>query len=187
MIDFTQHIVGSIAAKESLGKQIDTLEAVCKRLQETISAGGQVLSFGNGGSACDAAHLAEELVARYETERPGIRAQHLGDAGVITCWANDYSFDSVFARQIETHTTSKDAVVAISTSGNSENVLQALEIAKKIGCYRMGLLGRDGGKAKDLVDHAIVIDSRSTAHIQEAHITAIHMICSFLDAQYSSV
>ena len=126
-------------------------------------------------------HLAEELVARYDRERPGIPAQHLLDVGTMTCWANDYDYNSVFRRQIETLLTPKDALVVFSTSGNSANILEALDAAKSRGAVTVALLGKSGGKAKTGASHAIVVDSQITAHIQEAHIALVHIICAQLE------
>ena len=126
-------------------------------------------------------HLAEELVARYKKERPGIRAQHLCDAGTITCWGNDYNFTDIFARQVETHLTPKDVLIVFSTSGNSENILRAMSAANKVGATTIGLLGKNGGKAKTLAKHSLVVESEVTAHIQEAHLVVVHMLCEVLE------
>ncbi|MCL4149502.1 UNVERIFIED_CONTAM: hypothetical protein GTU68_021517 [Idotea baltica] len=126
-------------------------------------------------------HFAEELVARYHRERPGIRAQHLIDSGTITCWANDYDFDTVFARQIETLATSDDVVIGFTTSGNSPNVLNALEAANSLSAYSVAFTGKGGGKAMGLANEAFVIESDTTAYIQVAHMCMIHMICDVLE------
>lgn len=150
-------------------------------IHAAIVAGGRVYACGNGGSCCDAMHLVEELVARYDMERPGIPAHHFGDAGTITCWANDYSFSEVYARQVETLMTKRDILVIFSTSGNSKNVLLALEAANKLGAMTVAFLGKGGGQAKNLATQCFVVESDITSYVQEAHITLIHIICSCLE------
>ena len=168
-----QHLTASSNAILSLRKQ--------NQLIATVKGGGCIYTCGNGGSACEAMHLAEELVARYKKERPGIRAQHLCDAGTITCWANDYNFDDVFARQVETHITNKDLLLVFSTSGGSENILRALSAANKLGATTVALLGKSGGKAKSLAKIPLVVESDVTAHIQEVHLAIVHMLCEILE------
>jgi len=163
--------------------QAHEVSAIVDCLVEKIQAGGTLFTCGNGGSACQAMHLEEELVARYHRERPGIRAQHMCDGGVITCWANDYNFESAFERQVNTFLTDKDVFVVLSTSGNSENVLRALVAAKKLGAKTIGLLGKDGGKAKALCDLSFVVKDPITANVQEAHLALIHIICDQLEVK----
>ncbi len=153
----------------------------CSLLKQTVDAGGTIYSCGNGGSACDAMHLTEELTARYKRERPGIRAMHFLDQGHTTCWANDYDYKSSFARFAETFCTDKDCLIGISTSGNSENVSLAVNAAKEKGTKTIGLLGKDGGKIKDEVDTALVVPSSETDRIQEVHITLIHAFVESLE------
>ncbi len=142
---------------------------------------GTVFAVGNGGSACDAMHLVEELVARYKADRPGVRAMHFVDAATITCWSNDYNYSGVFERYAQTFCASRDCLVAISTSGNSENILKAIQAAKNNGAKVIGLTGATGGKMIGLCDQLIRIPSQETARIQEAHITVIHAWCEMLD------
>ena len=161
--------------EEELLSIVDTLEKVCKQ-------GGRIYTCGNGGSACDAMHFAEELVARYLRERPGIPAQHLIDSGTMTCWANDYDFSSVFSRQVETLMTSKDAFVGFTTSGNSENIIKAVAASQKIGGATVVLCGKDGGKLQSYeLDHFIIVKSQLTSHIQEAHMIIVHLLCDLLE------
>jgi D-sedoheptulose 7-phosphate isomerase len=157
------------------------IESASTKLLEVLSAGGTIYSCGNGGSACDALHLTEELVARYKRERPGYRAMHFLDPGTVTCWANDYEFADVFARQARTFCSAKDVLIAITTSGNSENILRAITAAREKGCYVVALLGKDGGKAKTIADSAIVIPHTATERIQEVHITIIHIFCEMIE------
>lgn len=177
-----EHLQGSAKAKLALLEQKNKIQEIADRLIACVSAGGEIISCGNGGSACDAMHFTEELLARYKRNRPGIKARHLLDAGTITCWANDYNYDDIFARQIETVASAKDCLVFFSTSGNSQNILNALAAAKKVGACSISLLGKDGGKAKSLSDISLVVPSDSTAHIQEAHIALVHIFCELLEA-----
>lgn len=153
----------------------------CNAIIDCVKRDGTVYSCGNGGSCCDAAHLTEELIARYKIERPGIKALHMGDAGTLTCWANDYSFDTVYQRQVETFCRAGDLLVAFSTSGNSTNIVKAVSAAKKMGISSIGLCGKGGGQLKQLCDLPIVIPSDKTERIQEAHILIVHIICQSLE------
>jgi len=143
----------------------------------------RVYTCGNGGSACDAMHFAEELVARYEKNRPALPAQALVDAGTVTCCGNDFGYDSIFSRQIEAYGKEGDVLVAISTSGNSVNVLNAVTEAKKKGMKVIGFTGKDGGKLKDVSDVSLIVPSNNTARIQESHITIIHILCEQLEKE----
>ncbi len=145
-------------------------------LLETFKAGGNVFSCGNGGSHCDAMHFAEEWTGRYRKDRKALGALALGDASHVTCTANDYGFDHVFARQLAGLGRKGDLLVVLSTSGNSKNVILAIEEAKRKGLRTVGLLGRDGGKIKTLVDLAIVVPAETSDRIQEVHIKIIHTV-----------
>lgn len=183
------HAISSILAESSslkatLAKDQGFLNAVgsaYQLIENTVKAGGTVFACGNGGSTCDAMHLCEELVARYKRNRPGIRAMHFMDPSMLTCWGNDVGFDDAFARCAETFCTPKDVLVAISTSGNSRNVIAAVGKAKERGAKVIGLLGKDGGKLSTLCDASIVVPSQATERIQEAHITVIHIWCELLE------
>jgi D-sedoheptulose 7-phosphate isomerase len=175
------YILAQAAVTEMLASQLDELFAVLDILEQVVKKGGRIYTFGNGGSACDAMHFAEELVARYLRERPGIRAQHLIDSGTITCWANDYDFNSVFKRQIETLATKDDAVIGFSTSGNSENIILGLEAGNKIGAETILFGGKDGGRCKSIAKHAFIVKTQLTSHIQVAHMVGIHLICDLLE------
>ena len=163
------------------GIQSEKIAQIVTTLASTIKQGGRIYACGNGGSACDAMHLVEELVARYQRERPGIRAQHLLDTGTITCWANDYTFDEIFERQVDTLVTKLDALVVFTTSGNSQNILRALAAANKLGATTIALLGKNGGAAKSLSKLSLIVSSEVTANIQESHITLVHIICDQLE------
>lgn len=164
----------------SVLKNIDTAIA---QLIKVIEQGGTIYSCGNGGSACDAMHFTEELVARYKKERVGIKASHFMDPGTLTCWANDYKWDGVFERQAQTFCGPKDALVVFSTSGNSSNIIKAIEAAKSKGSWVLGLLGKDGGKAASLCDTAIIVPSNATERIQEIHITLVHIFCEEIEGR----
>jgi phosphoheptose isomerase len=144
-------------------------------------AGNRLYACGNGGSACDAMHLVEELVARYKRDRPGLPAHHLVDGPTLTCWSNDYEFESVFRRQVEAMARPGDVLVAISTSGSSPNVLAAVEAARERGVYVLGLTGKDGGRMRERCSEAIVVPSGATERIQEGHITVIHLLCELVE------
>mgnify|MGYP006271566183 CR=1 FL=1 len=185
--EITTILNDSAALKASLATDATFLGAVsaaARRLAECAKSGGTIFACGNGGSSCDAAHLCEELVARYKRNRPGIKALHFSDPGVLTCWGNDISFEDAFARYAETFCTSSDVLVAISTSGNSKNVLRAVEAAKKKGSYVIGLTGKDGGKLAAMCDVSIVVPSQATERIQEVHITCIHIWCELMETTY---
>jgi D-sedoheptulose 7-phosphate isomerase len=153
----------------------DAAAGVGEALARVLADGGKILVCGNGGSAADAQHFAAEIIGRFEQERPSWPAVALTtDSSILTALGNDYGFDEIFARQVQGLGKATDALVAISTSGSSENVLRAVDCARALGMTTVGLLGRDGGAIKGRVDFAIVIDDRSTARIQEAHIFILH-------------
>lgn len=148
--------------------------------------GGKVLFFGNGGSAADAQHLAAELVGRFVRERAGLPAIALTtDSSILTAVGNDYGFEQVFARQIQALGRPGDVAVAISTSGNSANVLEGVKEARKRNLKTIGLTGKDGGTLAQQADVAITIPSTSTARIQECHIAIGHLFCELVDADFS--
>ena len=152
-------------------------------LAGAFRAGNRLYACGNGGSACDAMHLVEELVARYKRDRPGLPAHHLLDAPTLTCWSNDYEFATAFRRQVEAMVRPGDVLVAISTSGGSANVLAAAEAARERGAVVVGLLGRGGGAVAPLCTEALVVPADATERIQEAHITLIHLLCELVERE----
>jgi len=154
------------------------------QLLNCIQNGGKILLCGNGGSAADAQHIAAELVVRLtgKKDRPAIAAQALTvDTSILTAGANDYGFDFVFSRQIEALGQLGDTLIAISTSGNSPNVIEAVNMAHEKGLYVIGLLGGEGGKLKKLVDLPILVPSNETPRIQEAHTLIGHILCDILE------
>ena len=145
-------------------------------LIEAYQRGSTVFSCGNGGSHCDAMHFAEEMTGRYRKDRKPLGALALGDASHVTCVSNDYGFKYIFSRQIEALARKDDILIGLSTSGNSENVILAVEAAKAKGMKTIGLLGKGGGKLKELVDLPIVIPAETSDRIQEMHIKLIHTV-----------
>jgi D-sedoheptulose 7-phosphate isomerase len=156
--------------------------AAGRQIATSLRDGGKVLLCGNGGSAADSQHIAAELTGRFIHDRRPLAAIALStDTSALTCIANDYSFDEVFARQVEALGRAGDCLVAISTSGNSPNVVRAAETARRIGVTVVGLLGRDGGRLASLCDVPIVVPEQSTARIQEAHIFIGHTLCGLTE------
>lgn len=179
-----EHIYVSRVLFESVGGVILASGGV---LFDALAGGHKVLICGNGGSAADAQHFAAELTGRFEKERLGLPGIALTtDTSALTAIGNDYGFDRVFARQVEALGREGDVLVAISTSGNSPNVLSAIESARAAAMRVIGLTGGDGGKMKELCDHLVTIPSRRTARIQEMHITVIHIWCELLDREFGN-
>ncbi len=167
------------AALEACGETIDRAAAL---LIETLERGGKVLTFGNGGSAADAQHFADELAGRFDRERPALPALALtANTSDLTAIGNDYGFDHVFARLVQAHGREGDLALGISTSGNSPNVLAAVEEARDRGLRTIGLTGKGGGKLAGCVDVPVVVPSAVTARIQETHITVLHVLCELVD------
>ncbi len=176
------HIRSSFTeAQTTLSKFIEednNLKLVEKSIQIFVDAfknQGRVFSCGNGGSMCDSLHFAEELTGRYRKDRAPLPATGISEAGHITCIANDFGFDHIFSRFVEAWGQKGDVLLAISTSGNSANVIKAVEVARSRGMKVVGLLGKDGGKLKSMVDVPIVVPSFITDRIQEVHIKCIHI------------
>lgn len=168
-----------------IDENIPQIEEACNMLIKTINNGGKILLAGNGGSAADAQHIAAELTGRFVKERIALPALALTvDTSALTAISNDYGFDRVFARQIEAFAKPNDLFIAISTSGNSANIMAALEIAKSIGCKTLGLSGKGGGEMNNLCDINIVIPEQNTARIQEMHILIGHILCTAIDDLY---
>lgn len=165
--------------------ELDHVLAQADDMAERLRRGGRILVAGNGGSAADAQHLAAELSGRYLKERRALAGIALTtDTSALTAIGNDYGFDFVFSRQVEALGRPGDLFIGISTSGNSPNILKAVESAKELGLRTLGLLGRDGGKLKGLVDDALVVPSSVTARIQEVHQMVYHFWCEAIDAHF---
>ena len=160
----------------------DLMVEVAGLITRALREGGKLLLFGNGGSATDASHIAAEFVGRYHRDRAPYPAISLGaDQAALTCIANDYAYDEIFARQVRAHGRKGDIVIAISTSGNSGNVLKGVEAARELGLTTVGWTGGTGGKLKGRVDYCFLVPSTVTARIQESHITLGHVLCELVD------
>jgi D-sedoheptulose 7-phosphate isomerase len=153
-----------------------TIRTIANRAADCLAAGGRIISCGNGGSMCDAMHFAEELTGRFHRDRPPLAAMAVSDPSHISCTANDYGYEAVFARAVEAWGRPGDLLLAISTSGNSPNVLAAVQVAKDRQMTVVGLTGRDGGKLATEADLAVIVPAQRTDRIQEVHIKVLHMI-----------
>ena len=161
---------------------LQTVEQIVGVCISAFEQDKKILLCGNGGSASDAQHIAAELVGRFKKERKAMAALALTvDTSSLTALGNDYGFDTIFERQVEALANKNDAVIGISTSGNSENIIRGVNKANSIGAFTIGLLGNDGGKLKDAVNLPIIIPSNDTARIQEVHITIGHIICEIIE------
>ena len=175
---------------ETIKKVIETMNEPLQEASflavEALKNGKKVLLFGNGGSAADAQHIAAELTGRYKTERRGLPGIALTtDTSALTAIGNDYGYDRVFDRQVESLAQEGDVLIGISTSGNSENVINAFKVGKEIGCKIVGFSGRDGGLMNDYCDINLVVPSDNTPRIQEMHILFGHTICQIIDNELS--
>lgn len=175
---FTEHLR---TAEGLFGLSSQVSEAV-DIVYKSLAGGGQLLVAGNGGSAADAQHIVAELTGRFMRERHPFRALALhANTSALTAIGNDYGFEHVFARELTAHGRSGDVLLAISTSGNSMNILKAIEAARNIKVHVIGLTGETGGKMREVCDLCLCIPSKSTARIQEMHITIGHAICELLE------
>jgi D-sedoheptulose 7-phosphate isomerase len=172
----------TIALHERVGRNLGPAVVAAQAIAEALRAGGKLLAFGNGGSAADAQHLAAELVGRFQKERAAIPAIALTvDTSVLTSVANDYSFKQVFARQVEALGRPGDVAVGMSTSGESPNVLIAIQAAKAQGLKTVALTGRDGGSVGRAADIHVNVPDQSAARVQEVHRTLMHVICEVIE------
>jgi D-sedoheptulose 7-phosphate isomerase len=183
-----EHFTASITAKQaSIGALSQVIVEVGEQMVSCLLAGGKILTCGNGGSAGDAQHFSSELLNRYARERPSLPAIALTtDTSTITSIANDYDYSQIFSKQISALAASGDLLLAISTSGNSENILTAITAAHAADIKVMALTGKDGGKLAGLLaadDIEIRVPSEVTARIQEVHLLVIHCLCDFIDEQ----
>jgi D-sedoheptulose 7-phosphate isomerase len=181
-VDFEEAIREHQAMMAGIDTVWPALARAATAVIERVQAGGTVFWFGNGGSATQALHFATELVGRFERERLGIRSYALvSDTSLITAVANDYSFDVIFARQIEAMCRPGDIAVGLSTSGNSANVLQGIDAAASIGALTVGFTGGDGGKLARSVEIPIVVPHERTCRVQEAHLFLGHALCEMVE------
>ncbi len=175
-------IAGSVAAIEGLRGHAERIAEIATAVATSLDSGGTLYTAGNGGSAAQALHLAEELTGRYRAERAPLAAVCLAaDAAALTCIANDFGFEEIFARQCTALLKKRDALLVLSTSGDSPNVVRALEVARDRRAVTIGLLGHSGGCAAALCDHCLIVDSTDAAHIQEVHQVVVHLICEILE------
>lgn len=174
-ISVKQKILGDV-------KLVQSIQAVADECVAAYSRGSRVLLAGNGGSAADAQHIAAELVSRYAFDRPGLAAIALTtDSSVLTAIGNDYGYEQIFRRQLEANGQQGDVFIGISTSGNSPNILTALQRARELGIVAVGLTGQGGGKMQTCCDYCIQVPSMSTPRIQESHILIGHIICGVVE------
>jgi D-sedoheptulose 7-phosphate isomerase len=167
-----------------IDEQIFVIQEILIALLKALDAGNKVILFGNGGSAADSQHIAGELVSKFRRERKALPAIALTtDTSILTSIANDFSFEHVFARQIEALGAPGDIALGISTSGNSPNVIHALRVARQLGLVTIGFTGEDGGELKDAVDICFQVPSNSTPRIQEMHITVAHTLCELIEIE----
>ncbi len=178
-------IGGSISVKQEILEDEGLLDLIDKVANECTAAfrqGNRVLLAGNGGSAADAQHIAAEFVGRYAFDRPGLPAiAFTTDTSMLTAIANDYGFDQIFRRQLEANGSKDDVFIGISTSGNSANVVAALQRARELDIITVGLTGQGGGEMQSLCDYCLQVPSTSTPRIQESHIMLGHIICDLVE------
>ncbi len=183
-----KRIKDSIKTKEVILKEDEIkrkIAVVAQIMRDTLYGGGTIFFCGNGGSASDALHLTGELIGRFQKERPGMAAVSLNaDVSSLTAIANDYGYEKIFSRQVEGLMGAGDVLFAISTSGNSENIYQAVVKAKECNGKTIALLGRDGGRIKEICDISIVVPDEKTARIQETHIMIGHILCELIEGCY---
>src|ERR1700739_1402702 len=170
--------------RQVTGQQV-ILEAIARAMTVTLRSGGKILWCGNGGSAADSQHLAAEIVGRFRRERRGLPSVALTtDTSILTAVANDYGYVAVFSRQVEALGVKGDLLVGISTSGNSPNVVRALQTARSVGLGTIGFTGAAGGEIAALADYLFAVASKDTARVQEAHILAGHMLCDWIELDW---
>ncbi|MBS1645560.1 MAG: D-sedoheptulose 7-phosphate isomerase [Bacteroidetes bacterium] len=183
----TEILRNSIATKEAVladGALLNRIEAVVEAITHAFQHKHKVLFCGNGGSAADAQHLSAEFSGRFYTNRPALPSEALHcNTSYLTAVANDFGFDLVYSRMVQGMGQAGDVLVALSTSGNSQNILNALEMARELGMITIGMTGSTGGKMKTLCDILINIPSTDTPRIQECHITVGHIICQLVEAE----
>jgi len=182
--DIIKYLEESIDLKRKIIENADKIQEITRKIIGAYREGKKVLIAGNGGSAADAQHFAAELVGRYKLERKGLPAIALTtNTSNLTAIGNDYGFEDIFTRQIDALGKKGDIFIGISTSGNSQNLIKAIEKAREKGMFSISLLGRSGGKMKEISDLSLIIPSENTPRIQEAHITLIHIICELLEKE----
>lgn len=173
------------AAVSALNMLLPEIITLAERMRSCLSCGGKIVWMGNGGSAADCQHLAAEMVGRFRRERSGLASIALTtDSSILTSIGNDYGFDYIYARQVEALCQPHDLLIGISTSGNSRNVITAIEAGKKLGIYTIGLLGANGGKMRDVCDFSLIAPATDTPRIQEVQILIGHILCELVESAY---
>lgn len=173
-----------LTIKAVIEKRVKEIEIISKLIIKAYKSGGKVLLLGNGGSAADAQHIAAELIGKFAIKRRAFPAIALTtNSSILTAVSNDYGYGNVFGRQVEALAGDKDVVIAISTSGNSVNVIRAIKVARLMGAQTVGLTGGDGGKLASVVDISLIVPSDCTPRIQEAHIVIGHIICELVEKE----
>lgn len=163
------------------------IEQAAKLIIKSLEEGGKVMLFGNGGSAADSQHIAAEFIGRFQKERKSLAAIALStDTSIITALGNDYSFDVIFSRQIEGLGRAHDVAIGLSTSGNSQNVIEAIKAAKRIGMATISLTGNDGGQVAKLTDVSLIVPAKNTARVQESHSCMAHVICELVENHFQT-
>jgi len=177
-----QFIADGCRTLQSLHSQVAAFERIAAAAVAALRAGGTLYTCGNGGSAAEALHLAEELIGRYRGNRRPLPAVCLNaDPTAMTCIANDFGYDNIFARQVEGLAGPHDLLICFTTSGNSPNILRALQAAKKTGARTVALLGKDGGQARGLADLELIVTGTDTGRIQEAHALLVHALLETIE------
>ena len=172
---------------KALALEEDTFQRIAAVVVTTLKSGGKILTCGNGGSAADALHLAEELVGRFRGNRRSLPAVSLAaDVTLLTCIGNDYSFDEIFSRQVEGLASENDLLVCFSTSGNSPNILRAITAAKTKGVKSVAFLGKGGGKSKGKADFEMLVSSSDSGRIQEAHTLILHALLEVVEREVTA-
>jgi len=181
----TSHIEKSIAVKQQILSDPNLIALLAKAAELsvcTFQKGNKVILAGNGGSAADAQHIAAEFVSRFGFDRPGLPSMSLStDTSIITAISNDYGYDKLFSRQLKANGRSGDLFIAISTSGNSKNIIEALKTSKELGITSIAFTGDSGGELKQISEYTLCVPSDCTAFIQEAHIMFGHIICGYVE------
>lgn len=183
MQEIREQILESIRVKQLLLEDgVDTIKTIAKTIIDSLKNANRVYLMGNGGSAADAQHIAGEMVGRYKRDRAPLPVMSFTtDTSVITAIGNDFGYDECFVRQTEAFVKPGDVLIGISTSGNSENIIKAMNLAGKIGAATIALTGASGGALKTCVDICLAVPSTDTPRIQEAHITVAHILCSMIE------
>jgi len=180
-------VAESCRTLQSLLGQQEIFDQIAAAMVTTLRSGGKILTCGNGGSAADALHMAEELVGRFKQNRRSLPAISLNaDPTLLTCIGNDFGFDFIFSRQVEGLGVPGDLIVCYSTSGNSRNILLALEAAKKQGVRSVALLGKDGGKAKGQANFEIIVANHDSGRVQEAHTLLMHALLEVVEREFTA-